>query len=77
VAQETPTEERLIAQCRAAHRNERIKSCALFCKLIGEDAPRGWFSIDTIRAYFLPQEKRTRRLRRLRKNWEMENAKRT
>ena len=77
VAQVTPTEERLIALCRAAHSNERIKSCALFCKLIGEDGSRSWFSIDAIRAYFLPQEKRTRRLRGLRKNWDMENAKRT
>jgi hypothetical protein len=53
VAQVTPTEERLIALCRAAHSNERIKSCALFCKLIGEDGPRSWFSIDAIRVCFL------------------------
>jgi hypothetical protein len=73
VAQETPTEERLIALCRAA-KNERQNSCALFCQLTGKDAPARWFSIEAIRAYFSPQEKRTRRLRRLRKNWDMENA---
>jgi hypothetical protein len=61
----------LIALCRAAHSNERIRSCALFCKLIGEDVRPGWVSIDAIRAYFSPQEKRARRLR---KNWDMENV---
>jgi hypothetical protein len=75
VAQETPTEARLIALCRAAHSNERIQSCALFCKLTGKDTPASWLSIDAIRAYFSPQEKRARRLRRLRKIWDMENAK--
>jgi hypothetical protein len=74
VAQETPTEERLIALCRAAQSNERIQSCALFCKLTGRDAPASRFSVEGIRAYFSSQEKRARRLRRLRKIWDMEKA---
>ncbi len=74
VATKTPTEERLIELCRKNEENVRFKACALFCPLSAKDVGPRWFSVDALRAYFSPQEKRVRRLRRLREVWDMEDA---
>jgi hypothetical protein len=77
VAEETPTEAKLIALCRKDKSNERRSSCALFCELSGKNAPKTYslpLGIGSLQAYISSPHRRVRRLQGLRQIWNMEDA---